>query len=282
MTTRVLVSTLLAASALAVMAACSPAAQPPAPAAATSEAGGIPRDADGKPDFTGVYVVGGVEDIRDNLAPGSEIVLTDYGQERIKANNLADDPNAKCLPWGPTRMMCCTVMPIAFVNHKNVIVILTESQQTFRLVYMDGRPIPEGLYDAEGNVDPQVGGWMGFSTGRWEGDTLVVETIGADDRTWLDGHGGHQHSSKMKLTERYQPTDANTIQYTATIDDPTFYVKPWSFVKTFRKQPNDRIMSHSCVENERDLRYMQPIPVEGAGPHVPRAGRGGRGAGAGD
>lgn len=271
MSKRVLVSTLVALVLAVFVAACSPAAQPPAPAAETSEAAGVPRSADGKPDFTGVYTVGGVEDIRDNLTPGSEIVFTDFGLKRIKENNLAIDPNTRCLPWGPTRMMCCTAMPIAFVNHKDLVVILTESQQTFRLVYTDGRPVPEDLYDSEGNVDPQVGGWMGFSTGKWEGDTLVVETVGADDRTWLDGHGGHQHSNKMKLTERFQPIDAMTISYTATIDDPITYQKPWSFAKTFTKQPNDRILSHACMENERDLQYMQPLPVMGTRPHRPGA-----------
>jgi hypothetical protein len=269
MSKRVLVSILFVVPVLALLAAaCRPAAQPPAPAATSAEASGMPRSADGHPDFTGVYTVAGVEDIRDILAPGSELVLTEAGTQRINKNTLDQDPNTRCLPWGPTRMMCCTAMPIGFVNHKDVIVILTESQQTFRLVYMDGRPVPEDLYDSEGNVDPLVGGWMGFSTGKWDGDTLVVETVGPDDRTWIDGHGGHQHSSKMKLTERFQPVDALTISYTATIDDPVTYAKPWSFVKTFTKQPKDRILSHACAENERDLAFMKPIPVMGTRPHV--------------
>lgn len=227
---------------------------------------GIPRTADGRPDLTGVWNVDGVENITDNLAPGSEIVHTEYGLEQFKKVDQALDPNARCLPWGPTRMMCCTRMPIGFVQHKDVIAVLTESQQTFRLVYMDGRPLPEDLYDAEGNVDPQVGGWMGFSRGRWDGDSLVIETVGADARTWIDGHGGHQHSDEMKLTEVLEMKDPKTIAYTATIDDPVHYQKPWSFVKTFVRVPDtDRILSHSCVENEKDLPYMQVGAIVGGG-----------------
>lgn len=227
---------------------------------------GIPRTLEGQPDLTGVWNVDGVENINDSLAPGSEIVHTAYGLEQFKKVDQALDPNARCLPWGPTRMMCCTRMPIGFVQHKDVIVVLTESQQTFRLVYMDGRPLPEDLYDAEGSVDPQVGGWMGFSRGRWDGDKLVIETVGADARTWVDGHGGHQHSDKMKLTEVLELKDPKTIAYTATIDDAVHYQKPWSFVKTFvRVSATDRILSHSCVENEKDLPYMQVGAIVGGG-----------------
>jgi hypothetical protein len=150
--------------------------------------------------------------------------------------------------------------------HPDVIVILTESQQTFRLVYMDGRPVPEDLYDSQGNVDPQVGGWMGFSTGKWDGDKLVIETVGADARTWVDGHGGRQHSDKMKFTEVIELKDRNTISYMGTIEDPVHYQKPWSFVKQFDRVPEgDRILSHSCVENEKDLQYMQVGALVGGG-----------------
>jgi hypothetical protein len=235
-------------------------------AAPAPENGGILRTTDGRPDLTGVWNVDGVENITDNLAPGSEIVHTAYGLEQFKKVDQALDPNARCLPWGPSRMMCCTRMPIGFIQHKDVIAVLTESQQTFRLVYMDGRPLPEDLYDAQGNVDPQVGGWMGFSRGRWDGDTLTIETVGADPRTWIDGHGGHQHSDKMKFTEVLEMKDPKTIAYTATIDDPVHYQKPWSFVKTFVRVPDtDRILSHSCVENEKDLPYMQVGAIVGGG-----------------
>src|SRR2546425_1121874 len=93
-------------------------------------AGPVPRTAEGKPDFTGVYTIPHFEDISKALAPGSEISLTPYGAQRLKSQDLSKDPNARCLPWGPTRMVCCTIMPLAFVQHKDLIVFLTESQQT--------------------------------------------------------------------------------------------------------------------------------------------------------
>jgi hypothetical protein len=266
MNNRVLIATIVLASSTGIVAlGCSQSDRgEDGKAAAQSGVSSVPRTAEGHPDFTGVYNMHGVENINDTLAPGSEIVHTAYGLEQFKKVDQALDPNARCLPWGPTRMMCCTVMPNGIIVHKDVIAILTESQQTFRLVYTDGRPVPGDLYDSQGNVDPQVGGWMGFSRGRWEGDKLVVETVGADPRTWIDGHGGHQHSDKMKLTETFEFKDPNNISYLATIDDPVVYQKPWSFVKTMtRVPPGDRILSHSCVENEKDMPFMKVGAIVG-------------------
>lgn len=248
-------------------------------------AGPVPRTLDNKPDFTGVFDVNGVEDIRDDLAPDSEIKFTPAGAAKFRSMDEAADPNARCLPWGPTRMMCCTRHPIGFIMNQQVIAVLTESQQTFRLVYMDGRPLPTDLYDKAGNVDRQAGGWMGFSRGKWEGDTLVVETVGADERTQVDGHGMHPHTNKMKLTERYTMTDRNTIQYSGTVDDPAYYQKPWTFLKTFRRlvgnPDGDRILSHACAENEKDVEFSVPTLSTGTGEGgrtkpLP-GGRGGRG-----
>lgn len=240
----------------------------------------------GKPDFTGVFDVDGVEDIRDNLAPDSEIKFTPAGAAKFRTMDEAADPNARCLPWGPTRMMCCTRHPIGFIVHPTQILILTESQQTFRIVYMDSRDLPKDFYDRERNIDRQVAGWMGFSRGRWEGDTLVVETVGADERTQVDGHGMHPHTEKMKLTERFRFTDANNIDYRATVDDPAYYQKPWTFLKTFRRlnsgDPDmDRILSHACNENEQDVKFSVPTLSQGTGEGgrtkpMP-GGRGGRG-----
>jgi hypothetical protein len=235
-------------------------------------AGPVPT-LNGHPDFTGVYDDNGIEDIRDILAPGSEIKFTPAGAAKYKTQDYAKDPNSTCLPWGPTRMMCCTRHPIGFVMNPTMTLILTESQQTFRIVYMDNRPLPTDLYDKQGNVDPQAGGWMGFTRGHWEGDTLVTETLGADGRSWVDGHGAHPHTSKMKVTERYHMTDANTIEYQATIDDPAYYQKPWTFLKTIKRMTGnpdgDRILGHACLENEKDYEFQRET-------HPPDSGEGGR------
>jgi hypothetical protein len=245
---------------------------------ATVAAGPAPRTQDGKPDLTGVYTIPHFEDIEKALAPGSKISFTPYGAMRHQTVDLSKDPNAKCLPWGPTRMVCCTVMPLGFVQHKDVIVFLTESQQTFRLIYMDGRDYPRDLYKKDGSVDRQVGGWFGFSIGHWEGDTLVVDTKGIDDRTWLDGDAAHEHSEKETLHETFQMVDSNTINYLGTVTDPVFFTEPWTFKQVFHRAIGDRIMSHACAENEKDLGYMKPTPA--GEPVFPAAtGRGGRGRG---
>jgi hypothetical protein len=248
-------------------------------------AGPAPRTLDNHPDFTGVYDVDGVEDIRDNLAPDSEIRFTPAGAAKFKTMDEAADPNARCLPWGPTRMMCCTRHPIGFVMNPQMILILTESQQTFRIVYMDGRPLPTDIYDKSGNIDRQSAGWFGFSRGKWEGDTLVVETIGPDERTQIDGHGMHPHTEKMKLTERFTMKDRNTVEYSGTVDDPPYYQKPWTFLKTFKRlvgnPDGDRILSHACLENEKDVEFSVPTLSTGTGEggRTKPAGRGEAGRG---
>jgi len=134
------------------------------------------------------------------------------------------------------------------VQHSNVVAILTESQRTYRLIYTDGRGHPEDIEDY-----PE---WYGSSIGHWEGDTLMVETVGIDERTWLDN--GHEHSSKLKLFERFQKVDSETIKWSVTFDDPEFFVKPFTTSLTLKRRVGDRILSHSCLENEKDFQNMVP------------------------
>lgn len=137
-----------------------------------------------------------------------------------------------------------------FVQRPDVFVILSESQYTFRLIYMDGRDHPEYLDEY-----PE---WTGHALGRWEGDTLVVDTVGIDDRTWLDS-SGHEHSDQLRLTERFRLADQNTIEYTVTHTDPVFFVKPFTTRQTLQRvTAPDRIMSHACMDNERDIEHLQP------------------------
>jgi hypothetical protein len=92
--------------------------------------------------------------------------------------------------------------------------------------------------------------------GHWEGETLVVETVGFKDDTWLDTNG-LQHSDKLKLTERFHKTDSNTIRWTVTVEDPVYFTKPFTYAFDFKRQ-NTRILSYDCGENERDAQYMKP------------------------
>jgi hypothetical protein len=104
--------------------------------------------------------------------------------------------------------------------------------------------------------------WMGWSNGRWEGDTLVVEVIANDDRTWLD-RAGNYHSSAMKVTERFTPLDQNRIQYDATIDDPETFTKPWTISMPLYKhtEPNAELLEYKCVEFSENLLYGEFLKV---------------------
>ncbi len=97
---------------------------------------------------------------------------------------------------------------------------------------------------------------MGHSIGHWEGDTLIIDTIGINERSWLDT-AGHEHSGKLHLIERIQKTDDNHIKWTVTYDDSVFFTEPWSITRTFtRGKETDRIMTYSCEENNKDVEHL--------------------------
>jgi hypothetical protein len=209
---------------------------------------GTPQSSSAHPDLTGVWFGGTSADLSKNTLPGQEMILTPYGKERYDTVDHAKDPNTQCLPPGPARMIMMA-HPAMIVQRDDVVAILTESQRTFRLIYTDGRDHPDDVYDY-----PE---WMGSSIGHWEGDTLVVDTVSINDRTWLDT-SGHEHSDKLKMTERFRLTDPNTLEHIVTYDDPVFFVKPWTTRRVFRRQIGDRIMDHSCLENEKDIINLVP------------------------
>src|SRR5215510_13248779 len=93
--------------------------------------------------------------------------------------------------------------------------------------------------------------------GKWERDTLVVDTISINDRTWLDG-AGHEHSNKLHLTERFKLADSDTLEFVVTYDDPVFFVKPFTAKKILKRQISDYILDHACQENEKDLQHLVP------------------------
>jgi hypothetical protein len=209
---------------------------------------GAPQPPGAHPDLTGVWFDGGSGDLSKFTVPGQELLLTPYGKERYAAVDHAKDPNTYCLPPGPARMIMMA-HPTMLVQRDDLVTLLSESQRVFRLIYMDGRGHPSDAYDY-----PE---WMGSSIGHWEGDTLVVETISINDRTWLDT-AGHEHSDKLKMTERFRLADLNTLEHVVTYDDPVFFVKPFTTRRLFKRQIGDRIMDHSCLENEKDINSLVP------------------------
>jgi len=209
---------------------------------------GTPQPQAAHPDLTGVWFDGGSGDLSKFTVPGQELILTPYGKQRYASVDHAKDPNTYCLPPGPARMIMMA-HPTMIVQRDDLVTVLSESQRVFRLIYTDGRGHPSDAYDY-----PE---WMGSSIGHWEGDTLVVETISINDRTWLDT-SGHEHSDKLKMTERFRLADLNTLEHVVTYDDPVFFVKPFTTRRLFKRQIGDRIMDHSCLENEKDINSLVP------------------------
>lgn len=220
----------------------------PAPVGAWWHTGKPPERQAGRPDLTGVWFGGASGDLSKTTLPGQELILTPFGKQRWDTVDHSKDPNTACLPPGPARMIMMA-HPAMIVQRPDVVTILTESQRTFRLVYTDGRGHPHDIADY-----PE---WMGSSIGKWDGDTLVVDTVGINERSWLDT-AGHEHSDKLKMTERFRLADANTLEHMVTYDDPVFFVKPFTTRRLFKRQVGDRIMDHSCLENEKDSDLLVP------------------------
>jgi hypothetical protein len=218
-----------------------------------------PRTPDGRPDLSGIWQptadpgdpAGGIEGIvgpkylinimrdlkgAEPFQPWAEKIY----KER-QANKLRDNPMIKCLPAGVPRLNAYT-HPYKIVQTPGLIVVLYESQTTFRQIFTDGRSHP---------TDPEPS-WLGYSIGRWEGDVLVVETIGFNDKTWLDGFG-HPHSEAMKLTERFRRRDFGHMDIDITIDDPKAYTKPIRYVQPQILEPETELIEYVCNENAKPV-----------------------------
>jgi hypothetical protein len=163
-----------------------------------------------------------------------------YGPRAIPPA-LGNDPTGKCDPLGFPRIFFAGVREFFQVPGRMLQVY--EHNRVYREIWTDGSPLPE-------DPDPR---WLGWSVGKWEGDTFVVNSIGFDDRTWLD-HFGNPHSDEMKLEERYRRVAKGALEVTMTIDDPKTYTKPWVSSKMIlRLQPPDfKIREEFCVPSEED------------------------------
>jgi hypothetical protein len=199
------------------------------------------------PDLNGVWQGPYTPDLSRSLPPGETIPFTPYGAERFKKVDPADNPDGLCLPVGPARGFQSPA-PFQLVQNDSVLAVLFENQRIFRIIYLDGTSHPEDIDDY-----PE---WMGHSVGHWEGNKLVVDTVGINERTWLDT-AGHEHSARLRLTETFEKTGPDTIHYTVTFEDPVFFTRPWTSVRDFKRQ-NTRIMSYSCEENEKDRIHLKP------------------------
>jgi hypothetical protein len=192
---------------------------------------------------------------------GKQPPFTAYGAERWRTVDTSKDPTGFCLPPGPSRAFTAP-FPFMLVQQDHVIGLLFEYQTLWRAVYMDGRGHPPDIADY-----PE---FMGHSIGRWEGDTLVVDTVAINERNWLDT-AGHEHSGKLRLTERFRKVADDRMEWTATFDDPVFFTQPWSITRTFTRfdDSKDRIMPYTCTENNRDVQHLKPNQPNLNYKHVP-------------
>ncbi len=211
------------------------------------KAGPAPRLADGKPDLTGPWEPNAIRENVNLKAVGIEPPFTPEGEALYKtrlARLGKDDPEARCLPPGVPRLTT-TPYPFRFVQMPNYIAILYEGgTHTWRQIFMDGRKFSQFAEDL----------WNGESIGHWEGDTLVVETTGFNDKTWIDA-AGVPHSTGLKVTERIHRLDADNMEIVNTVNDPVMYTKPWSFT-TYPKRLKGELLEYICNENEKDVQHF--------------------------
>jgi hypothetical protein len=197
-----------------------------------------PRTAEGRPDLSGMWAADGLghaTNITDvEMTPTAQAIL----KQRIETYG-AGDPGANCLPEGP-RAGLSGLEPLRIVQTRNMTVVLHEAG-TFRVIHTDGRKPPK-------DMNPT---WMGYSVGRWEGETFVVETAGFNDRTWLD-FSGRPHSEALRVTERYRRIDFGHMQLEVTFDDPKTYTMPWTIKLPVNFVADDDLIENVCLENEKD------------------------------
>jgi hypothetical protein len=217
--------------------------------------GPTPHMKDGTPDFYGAWMGGGSNssDMSKSLKPGSELIMLPWAVKVFKSRKAVDDPEANCLPFGVPRS---APYPWRMVQTPGHYFILFEGNiHSFRQIFMDGRKHPK-------DPDPT---WYGDSIGHWEGETLVVDTVGFNDRFWFD-YLGHPHTEQLHTIERYTRTDLGTMKIEVTIDDPGAYAKPFTTQGTARLMPGGELMEYICQENNQDLgHYSGPAVTPNTG-----------------
>ena len=207
-------------------------------APAQTESSSVPHTLDGKPSLSGVWEVPYAPDMSRGIGA---LPFSAWGEEQWKAYDPAKfDYTGHCLPMGWTRLMNAP-MPLEIMQEPNRIAILFEAYNTFKVIPTDGRGHPKNL-DAT---------WLGNSVGHWDGDTLVVDTVGFNEKTRIDTIG-HPHSDRLHIVERLTRTDPTHLAYEVTIDDPKTYTQPFTNKRTFKLRPDWELMEYSCEENNKD------------------------------
>jgi hypothetical protein len=210
-------------------------------------AASAPRTSDGKPDFSGVW---------NRISPKYRInIAVDLKPEEVqpwardlvreRTENLGKDAmTALCLPLGPayTTDADGTGGGMMKIIQTPALIVILNPDLTYRQIYMDGRPL-------ESSPNPS---WMGYSVGHWEQDTLVVESVGFNDKTWLDT-SGHPHTEALRTTERYRRRNFGNLELEVTFRDPAVYARPWTVSVRAELAPDTELIEYVCNESKSDL-----------------------------
>lgn len=226
------------------------AAQWKLPASAAKADAPVPKTADGKPDLSGIWEQTSNTHFRNLMA---DLKPEDYPYKpetkalvdsRKDGARATEEPDANCLPQGVPKINAAPV-PFKIVQTPKLIVLVYEAFNLWRQVHMDSRQLE----------DDATLTWLGYSTGRWEGDTLVVETRGFNGKAWLDLQG-NPGSDSLHVTERFHRTSMGTMDLDVTVEDSKMYTRPFVAHEKLRWLPNTELMEFICLENEKDLKHM--------------------------
>ena len=226
-------------------------------------AGSIPRTADGKPDFNGIWQVLNTAafDIQDHharegvpagqgIVVGNEIPYQEWALAKKKengANRASVDPEAKCFMLGVPRAMY-TDLPFQIFQKRDIVTVAFEYAHGLRYIYTNGTAHPRGPIDW----------WMGDSRGHWDGDTLVVDVVHFNEG--LFDRAGNFHSDALHVVERFTPRGPDHILYEVTVEDPKVFTRPWKMSTVFyrRVEPNVRLLEYECYSFGVERFYPYP------------------------
>jgi hypothetical protein len=221
-----------------------------------------PRTADGKPDLSGLWVMQTKREGNPNF-PGCDAVSDEFvniaaslkgglpyqpwAADLVKARRTeqrVNDPMSRCIPIGPVRLHTWNG-PRKLVQSHGLLIIMNEQGTSYRQIFTDGRPLP---------ADPNPS-WNGYSSGRWEGDALVVQTAGFRDHMWLDATGNPM-TDAAKLTEKFRRKDFGHLEIELTVNDPKAYTKPWTVTLHQVIKLDTDLLDFVCTDNERDISHL--------------------------
>ena len=203
-----------------------------------------PRTGDGKPDLSGIWRAAADNRLLGNLAvnepggaPFQPWAATLYKERQ---DNLAKDrPTGRCLPHGVPDAMMVRNGPFKIFQISGVVLILYEEFNHYRQVFTDGRGFPKMMTPT----------WFGYSIGKWDGDTFVVDTRGFNDQSWLDDPG-HPHTEAMRVTEKFTRRDFGHLEIQISIDDSKAYTRPWTVNARFELMPDSELIENICEDKD--------------------------------